>query len=79
MELGLDKKTSYQIDLINGGESDKVGEHLSSVLFELEAYPEPKVLSSQELKRLITIFGTTVAVAKFIGCSQSHISEKANG
>jgi hypothetical protein len=59
----------------NGGESHKVGEHLSSVLFEFEAFPEPKILNFQELKHLMKVFGTTVAVAKFLGCSQSHVSE----
>jgi len=62
----------------NGGESHIVGEHLGSVLFELEAYPEPKILNSFELKRIMGVFGTTVAVAKFLGCSQSHVSERLN-
>ena len=66
---------SYEL---NGGEGHKVGEHLSAVLFELEAYPEPKSLISDELKHLMDVLGTTVAVAKFLGCSQSHVSERLN-
>jgi hypothetical protein len=62
--------------VLNGGESHKVGELSSGVTFELEAYPEPKILTSAELKRLLDIFGTTVAVSKFLGCSQSFVSER---
>jgi hypothetical protein len=51
-------------------------EHLSAIVFELEAYPEPKILNKAEMKSLIAIHGTTVAVAKFLGCSQSHVWER---
>jgi len=62
----------------NGGESNKVGEHLSAVSFDLEAFPEPKILESKELGRLLRVFGSTVTVARFLGCSQSHVSERLN-
>ena len=53
---------------IKGGESHKVGELSTVVVFELEAYPEPKILTSNELKPLMRVWGSTVAVAKFLGC-----------
>jgi hypothetical protein len=61
-----------------GGEGHKVGELSAVVIFDLEAYPEPKILSRAELKHLMRSYGTTVAVAKFVGCSQSHVSERLN-
>lgn len=61
---------------VNGGEGRKVGEHSAVVIFELEAYPEPKALSCDDLKTLIKRFKTTVAVAKYIGASQSFVSFK---
>jgi hypothetical protein len=46
------------------------------VVFEFEAYPEPKALSRSDLKVLMKRFKTTVAVAKYIGVSQSFVSFK---
>jgi hypothetical protein len=63
-------------DLLNGGESRIVGELSPTVIFEFEAYPEPKILSSADLKPLMRLLGTTVAVAELIGCSQQFVSEK---
>jgi hypothetical protein len=61
-----------------GGESLKVGELSSSVIFDLDAYPEPKILSSAEIKKLVALYGSTTAVARFLGCSQSFVSERLN-
>ena len=57
-------------DLLNGGEIHKVGELSSAVIFEFEAYPEPKILSAADLKPLMRLLGTTVAVAEYVGSSQ---------
>jgi hypothetical protein len=57
-----------------GGECHIVVELSSVVIFELEVYPEPKILSRSELNRLIRTHGTTVAVAKIIGGSQQFVS-----
>lgn len=62
-----------------GGEGRKVGELSAVVIFEFEVYPEPKILTKAELTHLMRLHGTTVAVAKFLGCSQPHVSERLNG
>jgi DNA invertase Pin-like site-specific DNA recombinase len=51
-----------------------------AILFgiEIEAYPEPKILSRAEKKKLLAYYGSTVAVARFLGCSQSFVSERLN-
>ncbi|MGE0764592.1 MAG: hypothetical protein AB7N80_15055 [Bdellovibrionales bacterium] len=54
----------------------KVDELRGVVCFELEAYPEPKALSGENLKALSKRFRTTVAVAEHIGASQSFVSFK---
>lgn len=66
--------TEYEIR--NGGEGRKVDELSAVVIFDLEAYPEPKSLRHEDLKELMTRFKTTVAVAKYIGASQSFVSFK---
>ncbi|QLY25770.1 hypothetical protein [Bdellovibrio sp. KM01] len=60
----------------NGGESHKVDEHSPVVIFELEAYPEPKALSVGALKELMAVLGSTVKVAKHIGASQAFVWDK---
>ena len=62
-------------DLLIGGEGDKVGELSSVVTFDLEAYPEPKILTQDELRRLMRVFGTTIAVARHTGASQQFVSK----
>jgi len=37
----------------NGRENAKVGEHPAVIVFELEAYPEPKILSSKEIQEFL--------------------------
>jgi hypothetical protein len=59
-----------------GGESRKVCEHLPVVVFELEAWPEPKALSRVELKLLMKNFRSTIKVAKHIGASQAFVWAK---
>jgi hypothetical protein len=59
----------------NGGEGFKVGELSAAVIFELEAYPEPKILSTTELRQLLKTHKTAVAVAKLLGCSQVFVSD----
>jgi len=58
-----------------GGESHKVGELSSVVIFEFEAYPEPKILTKIELRRLMRLHGTTVAVGRHVGASQQFVSK----
>ena len=62
--------------ILNGGESRIVGELSSVVIFDLEAYLEPKILTRAELLHLKRIYRTTMAIAKFLGCSQVFVSER---
>ena len=59
-----------------GGESPKVGEHFGVVVFELDAYPEPKVLARSDLRRLFAESGTIEAVARRTGLGWSTVQEK---
>lgn len=65
-----------QILKSDGGENPKVGEHRGVVVFELEAYPEPKVLSQMDLQRLFAESGTIEAVARRTGISWSTVQAK---
>lgn len=60
----------------NGGEGRKVGELRPLVVFELEAWPEPKALSRDELQVLMKHFRSTIKVAKHIGASQAFVWSK---
>lgn len=62
----------------NGGEGLKVGELRGVVCFELEAYPEPKVLTNGNLSVLMREFRSTVKVAKHIGASQAFVWAQIN-
>jgi hypothetical protein len=61
----------------NGGENDKVSEHSVVVIFELEAYPEPKILSSIELQELLKTHSYR-NLAKALGCSIGFIYERCS-
>lgn len=61
---------------MNGGEGLKVGEHRAVVVFELEAFPEPRALSRDDLRKLMIPLKTTVAVADYIGASQAFVWEQ---
>ncbi len=60
----------------SGGENAKVGEHSAVVIFELEAYPEPKILTSIELKKLLKSYGSVRVLAESLGCSFGFISDQ---
>lgn len=52
-------------------------EHPSAVvMFELEAYPEPKILSTSELRVLLKDY-TYRGLAKKLGCSLGFVFETA--
>lgn len=59
-----------------GGESHRVDEHLTVVIFELEAYPEPKAVPVTDLEELMAVHGSTVKVAKHIGTSQAFVWQR---
>ena len=60
----------------SGGEKPKVDEHRSAVVFEVEAYPEPKVLVQADLQRLFGEGGTIEAVSRRTGLSWSSVQAK---
>ncbi len=53
-----------------------MGEHRAVVVFEFEAFPEPRALSRYDLQKLMTQLKTTVAVAKYVGASPVFVWEK---
>ncbi len=59
----------------SGAQVDEVDEPRTVVIFELTAYPEPKSLSSTELKSLYKIFGTYSKVAEVIGSSEAFVRQ----
>lgn len=62
----------------NGGELDNVCEHSAVVIFEIEAYPEPKILSASELRELFMNYSYR-ELAKMLGCSLGFVFETAKG
>ncbi len=54
----------------------KVGEHRGVVVFELDGYPEPKVLAQADLRRLVSEGGTIEAVARRTGLGWSTVQAK---
>lgn len=60
----------------NGGEGLIVHEHPTAVVFELDAFPEPKALRKIDLKPLLSRLGTISAVARSTGLGWSAIYER---
>ncbi len=54
----------------------KVGEHQGVVVFELEAYPEPKILSVADLREISKDDTTIQMLAERTGLSWSAIQER---
>jgi len=71
--------TIYISEIKLGGKGSRVDEHSAVVIFELEAYPEPKSLPIGVLEQLMAVLGSTVKVAKYIGASQAFVWEKLDG
>lgn len=65
---------------ISGGVSEEVGELSECVVFsfEVEAYPEPKILNQNELKELCELHGSQGKVAKAVSCSRSFVTRSVN-
>ncbi len=59
-----------------GGENPKVGEHRGVVVFELDAYPEPKVLSATDLRGISKDNMTIKNLAYRTGLSWSTVQER---
>jgi len=62
--------------LKNGSEVTQVDEPLTTFIFELDAYPEPKCLSAIQLNALYQLLGTNERVARLIGTSTNFVREK---
>ena len=58
------------------GENPKVGEHRGVVVFELEAYAEPKALSKSDLQRISLRFSSIGNFAEVTGLSRSAVQER---
>ena len=63
---------------ISGARVDKVDEPLTTFVFELEAYPEPKILSSNELKALYGDLRSYKRVAALVGASEAFVRQACN-
>ena len=59
-----------------GGENPKVDEHCGVLVFELEVYPEPKVLSQLDIQRLFAESDTIQTVARRTGLGWSTVQAK---
>ena len=66
---------------LNGAEADEVDEQdygaRAVVSFEFEAYPEPKILNSDELRALYERYGSFYVVADAIGASESFARQNS--
>jgi len=65
----------------NGARVEKVDEPRALFIFELEAYPEAKILSSNELKALYQEFNSSFKVASIVVASEAfvrHSCQKKN-
>jgi hypothetical protein len=68
----------------NGGQEREVGERTiggpgrptATLIFEVEAYTDPKALSVPELKRLKAILGTNRKVGEYIGTSSGLVRDR---
>ena len=54
----------------------RVGELSPVICFELEAYPEPKALTQEDLELLLEAYGTIGAVAISSGLGWSTVQER---
>lgn len=63
-----------------GGVSEEVGEPSECVVvsFEVEAYPEPKILHQNEFKELCELYGSQGKAAKAVSCSRSFVTILVN-
>jgi hypothetical protein len=65
----------------NGAEVDEVDErdfgHRTVVVFEFEAYPEPKVLTPSDLRVLYSRYRSFKRVAEVIGASEAFARQNA--
>jgi hypothetical protein len=56
-----------------GAVDQKVGERRAVVIFEAEAYPEPKALNGDELENLLGYHGNSYKVSEVIGASEAFV------
>ena len=63
--------------MLNGARVEQVDEPLTTFVFELEAYPEAKALSTQELRTLYHKLGSFYAVADLIGASEAFARQNS--
>lgn len=68
--------------MLNGAEVDEVDEPPVSkntiVIFELEAYPEPKNLKVFDLRALYARYKNYAAIGRLIGASEGFVRQNLN-
>lgn len=77
-QLGI-RRQDHEVEVL-GAQVDEVDEHQSDrtvVCVEFEEYPEPKVLSSDELQTLYGRFKSFYKVADAIGTSEAFARQAA--
>ncbi len=60
-----------------GAQAAQVDEPLTTLIFELSAYPEAKALSPAELRALHATTGSFYQVADLIGTSEAFVRQNA--
>ena len=67
--------------MLNGAQVEKVDELLftgsSIFVFEMDAYPEAKILSPQELQQLYKAYGSWDMVADEVGASEAFVRQNS--
>ncbi len=62
----------------SGARVEQVDEPLTTFIFELEAYPEPKILSTDDLKALYRDLRSYKRVADPVGASEAFVRQPCN-
>ena len=81
MKSGSRTNIAILLDRLLGARVEQVGEHFCApsalFVFEIEAYPEAKILNSVELKALRQQLGDWHLVAESIGVSEAFARQNA--
>lgn len=71
------KKPTFKVGFFIGAQVEQVDEPPITFVFELEAFPEPKALSSTDLKELYEVHKSYQKVAGHIGASEAFVRQKS--
>jgi len=81
--MKMTQRASQRMDYLkSGGQDNEVGEHLSRqgmlnavVVFEAEAYADPKARRPEDLEALKLVLKTNLRVARHIGSSMGFVRD----